>query len=98
MSKGEALRAAAELHNDWETVALCDRAEMGMIPYYVWVKLTVEQRERLGRVSQTQAGRSLAELMAPKPPPIPPAASRTTTAKLDDAIRDALRQTSRKQP
>lgn len=94
----EDFRNAAEDRGDWETVAICDRAEMGMIPYYVWVKLSVEQRERLGRVSQTQAGRSLAEFMAPKPPPIPPAASRTTTAKLDDAVQAALRQTSRKQP
>ncbi len=90
----QAFRDAAEDRGDWETVALCDRADMGMIPYYVWVKLSVEQRERLGRVSQTQAGRALSELMAPKPPPIP--ASRTTTAKLEESAQAALRSLSRK--
>ena len=96
MSDGEKFRNDAEDRGDWETVAIFDRADSGMIPYYVWVHLSVEQRERLGRVSQTQAGRSLAELMAPKPPPIPPAASRTTTAKLDEAVKAALRHSSRK--
>jgi hypothetical protein len=90
----EEFRKNAELRADWETVALYDRAENGMIPYYVWIKLSKEQQGRLGKVSQTQAGRAVAALIPPEP--VAPDPGRTTTAKLAEAAQAVLRENSRK--
>jgi hypothetical protein len=88
----EDVRNAAESRGEWDVVAMYDRAHDGLIPYYVWIRLSLAQQARLGRLSQTQARREVAELT----PTAAPDQSRTTTAKLADAAQAALRQSSRK--
>ncbi len=39
----------------WASVALRERAELGIIPYKTWVNLTPSERNFLGVVNQTTA-------------------------------------------
>lgn len=50
---------AQQGQQSWATVALYERAHLGIVRYATWVMLTVEEREIYGRMNQTTARRKL---------------------------------------